>query len=352
MVEQLGALLTGGLRVGPVQVVLQLVLLVVAAGCCIMVSYSCIHRKTSCRHTSVVVELSDGKQLSSSEPSATVLASNKHGPSPKVQVQDYSSHGNRRRLLAFPSLPELAANVNRFELNHPAVAILTTAVRERTPVVLRANGSSTCVTEIKHSWEHFVHHQQQDKYQTNTGQTDGTLAGGERKTLYEVWKGPYRVETQLREGDADRPVRDWLERQDEEGQVQTLAAFVHDVEVLAGMLLRGAEILTPSFILGNTRQRGGGPTHEDAYHNFAVVLVGVKTFYILPPDALAHIGNPKSDDYHVRGDVEPFDQLRQLPWIKVDLRLGDLFYLPPCWWHHVISDPCCVMTNTWAWTGD
>ena len=96
-----------------------------------------------------------------------------------------------------------------------------------------------------------------------------------------------------------------------------LAAFVHDVEVLAGMLLRGAEILTPSFILGNTRQRGGGPTHEDAYHNFAVVLVGVKTFYILPPDALAHIGNPKSDDYHVRGDVEPFDQLRQLPWITI-----------------------------------
>lgn len=123
-------------------------------------------------------------------------------------------------------------------------------------------------------------------------------------------------------------------------------------------------------------------THNDGYLNFAMLLCGKKTFYVMSPeDAIAKLKercstpNDTAGSEHEMLNVYPDDgtpspldnELRPPDEILEDEcgrrvaapfrttfsktivleNPGDMMVLPPNWWHYVVTDPKTVMVNWW-----
>ena len=104
------------------------------------------------------------------------------------------------------------------------------------------------------------------------------------------------------------------------------------------------------------RCRGGGPDSSSSDSDdppivillgILLLIVGTKTFYISKPETWN--GREGTGEEWERRDISPMDCRTSDPtaWLKVVPRPGDLFYLPKAWWHFVVSEPQCVMTNVW-----
>ena len=208
-------------------------------------------------------------------------------------------------------------------------------------------------------WKRYIENDKRT-FSTNQGPTsdepaDVSLHAVDGIRLVDAWRQGRRVETQLGRQDDGEPVRDWLRRQPQRSPLHDAARLETSVAVLLATVLgqrvedatQTGAMLFPSFIAGCIAMMGGGPTHFDEYHNMALVLVGNKTFYILPHDAIPAVRRGKYWNQRPPR-LNPFNpEYASMPWMKVTLRPGDVFYLPPFWWHYVVSAPQCVMTNVW-----
>jgi hypothetical protein len=136
------------------------------------------------------------------------------------------------------------------------------------------------------------------------------------------------------------------------GRVPELAPLVPDVPYLRD----GVEDYS-QFWVGS----GGHVVnlHFDPAHNLVAMLSGRKRFTILPPDNMANLYPAPLDTRlgdTVGSRVTLLDpDLERFPRFETELAKaqaaelepGDLFYLPPMWWHHVESFGLNVMFNTW-----
>jgi hypothetical protein len=100
--------------------------------------------------------------------------------------------------------------------------------------------------------------------------------------------------------------------------------------------------------------------HFDPAHNLVALLAGRKRFTIVRPDNMSNL-YPAPLDARLGDTVgsrvkllDPdFDRFPRAAGElakrqTVELEPGDLFYLPPMWWHHVESFGLNVMVNTWV----
>jgi len=257
-------------------------------------------------------------------------------------------------------------NVNDFDLvqycstvgiDRRARAEVQAAFERKEPIVLRCTLSEQDERRLRAEWEAFI---------TASTTTHQTKDHGSAITLRQAWISPIRIETGLRQDGSDEahqhnPVRLFLETAKRGSVANQMWHQQTDLEGLARRLActRGKidEVVYPSFIAGNILA-GGGPTHHDEYDNFAMVLIGCKTFYTAPHEHFKSFTIRGSKDGNERRGVNPFDDaslndggnLDPAPlhyWKQAQLNPGDMLFLPRGYWHWVQSVPHTVMTNTW-----
>lgn len=102
------------------------------------------------------------------------------------------------------------------------------------------------------------------------------------------------------------------------------------------------------------------PAHFDGFHNIAVVACGSRRFTLLPPEQVGnlYIGPLDFAPTGAAISMARFDQPDdpRFPRLKdalanaqvADLQPGDAIYIPPVWWHHVVSlRPLNALVNYW-----
>ncbi|EGD77387.1 hypothetical protein PTSG_12738 [Salpingoeca rosetta] len=97
--------------------------------------------------------------------------------------------------------------------------------------------------------------------------------------------------------------------------------------------------------------------HFDGYHNFYLQIEGRKTFYMFPPDAVAHLGvYPFLHPQHAQAranltDPDVFASItaKHRP-VVAHLAPGDVLYVPPLWWHYVVAETPSLSVNVWTET--
>ncbi len=102
------------------------------------------------------------------------------------------------------------------------------------------------------------------------------------------------------------------------------------------------------------------PAHFDAFHNIAVVACGSRRFTLLPPDQVRNLyigpldfaptGAAISMARLDKPDDPRFPRLKQAlaNARTAELRPGDAIYIPPVWWHHVVSiERLNALVNYW-----
>ena len=117
---------------------------------------------------------------------------------------------SRLRPPTYDSLP-VAGHIGT-ALDESAADAIAEAMRVRRPLLLRSSSRQSAAA-LASSWARYIDNDH-FTYQTNGAQSDGSSSAAERKTLSAVWRGPYRVETQLRDEDSGSPVVKWLEGSD------------------------------------------------------------------------------------------------------------------------------------------
>ena len=97
--------------------------------------------------------------------------------------------------------------------------------------------------------------------------------------------------------------------------------------------------------------------HFDSYVNFYFQIVGKKEFLLCPPNRSQDLApypflHPSySHSQWIWRDEASFrERLRQIGCLSALLRPGDLLYVPPYYYHHVISYDVSVSVNTWSHT--
>ena len=245
----------------------------------------------------------------------------------------------------FRSVQEVPMGRTHFELSRSAEAALRAAMVSAQPIVVRSALTSGDMVALIDEWDLFM---AQDKSLYQMGEGRGM------QTLSTMWNSPMRLEHDLRDTSTPNPVMTWLSSSPQ-GSVAT--RVWHLQQQLEGVAAAHRPILRrPAFATGLVRSDGRDViTHFDDYNNTALVLIGIKTFLIAPPDAMSWEDGPQNGNRNERLDVNPLLQGRRYPepplaqWQRADLSAGDILYLPSGWWHHVVSTSHTLMTN--AWTG-
>jgi hypothetical protein len=97
--------------------------------------------------------------------------------------------------------------------------------------------------------------------------------------------------------------------------------------------------------------------HYDLSYNFFVQITGTKTFLLLPPENHKNIYMfPRVHPHHRRSqanltaiDLEVFPKFAEVTGaLEVTLKAGDMLYLPPLWFHHVINNDAGFSVNVWT----
>jgi hypothetical protein len=102
--------------------------------------------------------------------------------------------------------------------------------------------------------------------------------------------------------------------------------------------------------------------HHDCCDNFVMMIVGVKRWFIAPPTDWRTLRPVRceGDNQSLCWANVPYPNQKDLPEDKqkivdvlnsivVDLRAGDMLYLPAGWWHHITNLGPTVMMNHWTY---
>ena len=97
------------------------------------------------------------------------------------------------------------------------------------------------------------------------------------------------------------------------------------------------------------------PLHRDFPDNLFAQVVGRKRFTILPPGDARRVYRfsffsklPQISPVNAeRPDLDRFPRFRGAQPITVDLRPGDLLYIPSAWWHQATSVDASMSINWW-----
>ena len=102
------------------------------------------------------------------------------------------------------------------------------------------------------------------------------------------------------------------------------------------------------------------PAHFDESHNIAVCVAGRRRFTVFPPEQVDNLyigpldhapaGRPISVVDFAAPDFDRFPRFREaLVHARIaDLEPGDAIYMPPLWWHHVVSlERVNMLVNYW-----
>ena len=115
--------------------------------------------------------------------------------------------------------------------------------------------------------------------------------------------------------------------------------------------------IQPRLWVGN---RVTPPAHFDASHNLAVVVCGCRRFTLFAPEQVRNLyigpldfaptGAAISIARLDQADDPRFPRLSQAleHSLASELHPGDAIYMPPLWWHHVVSlEPLNALVNYW-----
>eukprot|EP00924_Labyrinthula_sp_SR-Ha-C_P008803 augustus_masked-scaffold_2-processed-gene-3.46-mRNA-1 protein AED:0.06 eAED:0.06 QI:0/-1/0/1/-1/1/1/0/441 len=101
--------------------------------------------------------------------------------------------------------------------------------------------------------------------------------------------------------------------------------------------------------------------HSDCCDNFVQMIAGVKRWYIMPPTDSRYISPVKCDGAHQSlcwADVpypnkelslEEKKKLAAGNGMVIDLKAGEMLYLPAGWWHHIENLGPTIMVNFWTY---
>ena len=117
------------------------------------------------------------------------------------------------------------------------------------------------------------------------------------------------------------------------------------------------DTVQPRLWLGNSITT---PTHLDEWNNLGCVVAGRRRFTLFPPEQIANLyigpidfaptGAPMSLVSLHAPDFARFPRFREAlnAAVTAELDAGDAIYIPPLWWHHVVSlEPFNVLVNYW-----
>eukprot|EP00054_Salpingoeca_dolichothecata_P023232 m.154117 g.154117 ORF g.154117 m.154117 type:complete len:425 (-) comp24620_c0_seq1:192-1466(-) len=89
-------------------------------------------------------------------------------------------------------------------------------------------------------------------------------------------------------------------------------------------------------------------THYDTSHNFYIPLFGQKVFHLLPPSAAPSLRLHPSFHHLYRQTQVDMDYASNLKPLKVTVKSNEVLYLPPYWFHKVISKGPSISLNIWS----
>jgi hypothetical protein len=101
------------------------------------------------------------------------------------------------------------------------------------------------------------------------------------------------------------------------------------------------------------------PLHHDLTNNLLAQIVGRKRVILLPPSETRHLANHRhvfSDVHDVTDEacLAKYPSAREARRFEVDLKAGDLLFIPVGWWHQVRSLEFSVMLTytNFLWPND
>lgn len=91
--------------------------------------------------------------------------------------------------------------------------------------------------------------------------------------------------------------------------------------------------------------------HYDSFHNAYFQISGRKRFVLLPPEAQDRVFlHPKAHPSYRQSQLEDFEAATANFTGKIDVTLGpgDVLYIPPFWFHHVVAVERSLSVNIWC----
>jgi hypothetical protein len=225
-------------------------------------------------------------------------------------------------------------------LSRRAEASLLAAMVSAQPLVIRRSAlTDRDVMSLVDEWELYM---AQDTSLYQMGDERG------RQTLTTMWNSMMWLEHDLQDSTTQDPIWTWLtsaSRGSAAARVWQLQQQLEGVAASHSDVLRRTASAT-----GLVSLDAGGPTCFDGHNTTAMVLTGMKTFLIAPPNAMRWEDGPQNGNRYERSDVHPlvrgrYPEPRTEQWKRALLGPGDVLHLPSGWWHHVIPTSHSIMTN-------